>query len=259
MPPPTSDPLPGPPPEASTATAGSPGPGGGERDPNTFPYATWGPVAGLAATFPFFLLALASIGGDSSEDEITTGVAIGAQLIQGLLFISIPAIIAAVTGAGNRMVSFLGSLGFRRFPFWRSLKLVALGAVVYYVCLFSTAILMDVLGIGELKQDDISSQFGSFGIQLLLIAVLAPISEEVFFRGLLFGGLRRRMGPYLAALISGVLFGMMHAPTGPSAVLPLIIFGIVLALIYERTGSLWPAIGLHAFNNTIALIAINAS
>lgn len=253
-------------PEPTSPIESEPGPGpipdpgsDDSRNPNIFPYATWGPLAGLAATLPFFLLALASIGGDSGADEISSGVAIGAQLIQASIFIAVPAIIAAITGAGDRLVSFLDSLGFRRFRFWHSLKLIALGAVLYYACLFTTALLMDLLGIGKLEQDDISSQFGSFWVQVLLIAVLAPISEEIFFRGLLFGGLRRRMGPYLAALISGTLFGMMHAPTGPSAVIPLIVFGIVLALVYERTGSLWPAIGLHSFNNAIALIAINST
>ena len=73
---------------------------------------------------------------------------------------------------------------------------------------------------------------------VLLIAVAAPIAEEIFFRGMLFGGLRRRLSTFAAAAISALVFGGLHAATGVTAVPPLIVFGFVLALLYERTGSL---------------------
>ena len=88
---------------------------------------------------------------------------------------------------------------------------------------------------------------------VFVIAVVAPISEEIFFRGMLFGGLRRRLPTIAAAAISAAVFGALHAPTGPTAVPPLIAFGFVLALLYERSGSLGPAIVLHAINNSLAL------
>ena len=84
--------------------------------------------------------------------------------------------------------------------------------------------------------------------------VIAPICEETFFRGMLFGGLRRRMPPIPAALISGLVFGGLHAATGVSAIPVLVVFGVVLALVYERTRSLVPGMILHAFNNTLALL-----
>jgi uncharacterized protein len=88
---------------------------------------------------------------------------------------------------------------------------------------------------------------------VFLIAVAAPVAEEIFFRGMLFGGLRRRLSTYPAAAISALVFGALHATTGISAVPPLIIFGFVLALLYERTGSLVPGMLLHALNNALAL------
>jgi len=59
---------------------------------------------------------------------------------------------------------------------------------------------------------------------------------------------------FVAALVSGLIFGALHAVTGLSAVPPLIVFGFVLALLYERTGSIVPGILLHMLNNSVALI-----
>ncbi len=85
--------------------------------------------------------------------------------------------------------------------------------------------------------------------------IAAPISEEICFRGMLFGGLRERLPRLAAALIAGLVFGGLHALTGVTAVPPLIFFGFVLALLYERTGSIVPCILLHMLNNSVALLA----
>lgn len=85
-----------------------------------------------------------------------------------------------------------------------------------------------------------------------LTCVVAPIAEELFFRGFLFGALRRH-GLVLAVLVSGIAFGLAHVASSPIAfVVPLAALGVILALLYERTGSLYPSIALHALNNSIA-------
>ena len=53
------------------------------------------------------------------------------------------------------------------------------------------------------------------------------------------------------------MFGTVHAPTGPTAVIPLAILGTGLALLYERTGSIWPGIIAHAINNSLALLVVS--
>jgi len=71
---------------------------------------------------------------------------------------------------------------------------------------------------------------------------------------MLFGGLRERMPRIAAALISAAIFGGLHATTGVSAIPPLIGFGFVLCLLYEKTGSIVPGIILHMLNNSVALL-----
>lgn len=84
----------------------------------------------------------------------------------------------------------------------------------------------------------------------LVVIVVAPVCEEIFFRGIVFRVLRMRMGFWLAAAIDGVLFGLVH---GVNVVLPILIFlGIVLCWVFERTGTLFATIAIHALNNTLA-------
>jgi membrane protease YdiL (CAAX protease family) len=71
---------------------------------------------------------------------------------------------------------------------------------------------------------------------------------------MLFGGLRERLPFWAAGLISAAIFGALHVTTGISVVPPLVAFGFLLALIYERTGSIWPCILLHMLNNSVALL-----
>lgn len=90
-----------------------------------------------------------------------------------------------------------------------------------------------------------------------LICVGAPVVEELFFRGFLFPALRGWHGVLPAALIVGVLFGAAHAlGSDPAYLVPLALFGFGLCLVYAWTGSLYPGIGLHALNNSIAFGAL---
>lgn len=87
----------------------------------------------------------------------------------------------------------------------------------------------------------------------LLVTVVAPIGEELFFRGFFFGALRNWRGPWPAAIITGLVFGAIHLGSAPvSQLVPLAFFGFVLCLLYHRSGSLFPCIVLHAFNNGLA-------
>jgi membrane protease YdiL (CAAX protease family) len=123
----------------------------------------------------------------------------------------------------------------------------AIGAYLFAAFVYTTF-------VGQPHQKDIAEGFGAVPVQVLLIVFIAPVSEEVCFRGMLFGGLRERLPRLAAALISGVIFGGLHALTGISAVPPLIVFGFILALLYEKTGSIVPGILLHMLNNSVALL-----
>lgn len=81
---------------------------------------------------------------------------------------------------------------------------------------------------------------------------LTPVIEEVVFRGVLYQALRRTMSPGSAALVSAFVFALMHGQL--VLFIPFMFLGVVLALIYERSGSLIPTILVHACNNGIILL-----
>lgn len=82
-------------------------------------------------------------------------------------------------------------------------------------------------------------------------AVIAPVIEELFFRGLIFNALALRMPMLLAALISGAFFGIAH---GDPVLFPVLtVFGMLQAVIYRASGNLVVPMFVHAANNAIFL------
>lgn len=95
---------------------------------------------------------------------------------------------------------------------------------------------------------------GQIVLGALAAVVAAPIAEEVFFRGFLFGALRRRFPFWAAAVISGVVFGAFHVIP---LLIPLMIFvGIGLAYVYERRRSLLASIAAHSAFNMVGYTLI---
>jgi CAAX protease family protein len=151
---------------------------------------------------------------------------------------------------------------FRRLGY-RPFALTAIGILIatliaYYISagLFATYVVQP-------KQEDIGGQLGVGNSDVLisiaavvLIVGLAPIAEESFFRGFFFAGLRSRWSFLPAGILTGLIFGLVHAPTGITTVVPLALLGFALCWLYDRTGSLWPCVIAHAINNGLALALI---
>ena len=181
------------------------------------------------------------------DGTLTSAGSIISQLGTELGFLLVPFALASMRGSTSIQES-LRRLGFRRF------KRSAFGWMALTFVLYLAFTIFYSLVITEPKQKDIAESFGPTAIQVLLIVIAAPIAEETCFRGMLFGGLREKLPRLAAALICGLVFGALHALTGITAVPPLIVFGFLLALLYERTGSIVPGILLHMINNSIALL-----
>jgi membrane protease YdiL (CAAX protease family) len=87
----------------------------------------------------------------------------------------------------------------------------------------------------------------------LLVCVIAPICEEFFFRGFFFRALSNWRGVWPAAIVTGLVFGGIHAAGSPVGfLLPLAFLGFALCLLTWKTRSLYPAIVLHCVNNSLA-------
>ena len=224
-----------------------------QSPPSRFPWANWGAAAaivgvlvslaaGVALAFPAAIL-----GHKPHSEDLTTLGNVGVQLGTALGFLLVPMALAAQNGAAS-VAEILRRLGVRPFRL-SALKWMAAA----YAAFFLFTLLFSVL-VTPPDQKNIAEDFGSWPLQVLLIVVAAPISEEICFRGMLFGGLRTGLSRLPAALIVGLVFGGLHATTGLGAVPPLMVFGFVLCLLYEKTESIVPGMLLHALNNALVLL-----
>jgi uncharacterized protein len=175
---------------------------------------------------------------------------------QGLLFVGIPIAIAA-TRVSSRPWRVMGFVRFKASDLW----LVLLGVFAQIVITVAFAQLFFTPEQDTLVEDVNFDETTFTAIAtVFLIVVAAPITEETLFRGLFFGGLRTVAPFWVAAAVSGVIFGAVHLGSGDVAVAGLLaFFGVVLAWLYEKTGSLGPPILLHMLNNSLAIIPLLSS
>jgi len=165
--------------------------------------------------------------------------------------------LAAFFGAGLAAIAIavapLGipavpALGFQAVG-WRP---IVLGVVV--TTLISVAV--SQLGVepqGMKQAVEIASRPDEFLISLAILAGLAPVAEELTFRGLLYGWLAGRWGPVVAWIVSSLAFAAAHVELAHAVlVLPL---GLWFGWLRWRTGSLWPSLVAHIANNGLAVSA----
>ncbi len=174
-------------------------------------------------------------------------------VIQDAIFVGTAVVLA---GMGARKVASW-QFGLRSTPRWRAVGLIllALLAFLIFVAVWSQLV--------HAEKDQVLEKLGTKeGTELLLASaaltcVVAPICEELLFRGFIFTALRNLRGPWLAALLTGLIFGAVHSTSAPAEdLLPLAALGFLLCLLYRATGSLYPCIAVHAVNNAFAFGAI---
>lgn len=138
-------------------------------------------------------------------------------------------------------------LGLRRW--WWQVALAYLGVV-----LLASLVVSQLSAPGE--QPNVMAggvQFGPVAIAAIWVAValVGPLVEEVVFRRILLGWLEARVGIVLAVLVQAALFAVLHVV--PAAMVLTFLLGLATAALARRHRTLWPALALHALNNTLAV------
>jgi len=185
-------------------------------------------------------------GGSLRASPLTTTLLV---LVQDLV------LVAALWAFGVRRGGWR-SLGLRGFKAQRGcgLAMGVLPASFTFNILYAVIVIV-ILRL-PYKPQAILPLFGGglpgFVAALFTVVVIAPLAEEAFFRGFVFAGLRPRLGVVGAALVSAAVFGAVHLSLG--TFLPVAFLGLLLTLLYEATGSLYPSIIAHACNNGFGLL-----
>ena len=219
--------------------------------------AGWPPWTALAALFTGLVTTIiggsivaAASGTAGSLDNPPPGVSIALTLFQNLALVGAAILFSRLAGRPTAP-----DFGLRRPPLKRAVGLLAAVWIGFYA---ASALWVLALKLDEHQElpDRLGADRGSVNLLavVVLITVIAPLGEELFFRGYFFGALRNWRGVWPAAILTGLVFGAIHAGSAPAGFLvPLAFFGIGLCLLYHYSGSLYPCIALHALNNSIAL------
>ena len=196
----------------------------------------------IAAGFPLLPVALLTEAGDA-----VAGVALLVLvLVQDAALVGV-----AVFFASRRLKPQPWHFGLRRTRFWVTAGL-ALGA--------GLLILGFEVGLLELfdtdaPEDELASSniVGAIAVGLAVI-VVAPVTEELFFRGFFYRALRTRMRVVWAVLIDSLVFASIHVQYIGHPEIFIVIggFATVACLVYEKTGSIFACIAIHAAFNTVA-------
>ena len=201
--------------------------------------------------------------GGSTVSHPTAVVSIIGDIVFDLCFVA-AALIMVYTGAGvaGRLPS-PAEFGFRRAHLRTAIATFVLAAIVYYVVTDVYAALANLHGNDKLPSElSNTHNHAAIALTAVFVCAVAPMCEEFFFRGFLFGTLRkmrvtvagRDASVGIAAVITGILFGLVHTGSASSQFLiPLGFLGFMLCIVRWRTGSLYPGMAMHSANNALAL------
>jgi uncharacterized protein len=231
------------------------------------PTTGWPPWTAFVALFAGIALALVgglfvdipalALGAKITSSHTPGGVTIADTVVQDVGFVCVAVFFAQL---GGRAVS-AWQFGLRRpAGGWRRAAGLVLTLLVAFIVL--SAIWSALV---HPEEEKILETLGSKeGAPLLILSaaltcVVAPICEEFLFRGYIFTALRNWRGTLPAALVTGVLFGGVHAGSAPALnLVPLAALGFGLCLLYRCSGSLYPCIVAHCLNNCLAFSSLES-
>ncbi len=242
-------------------TAGDAAPPPGEPPAPAKAPAAWGPGrvgVGIAVLLVLSLIEVAVVSAfDPSLDSL--GARLAAQALLAGTLIGVAFGVAADRGSPGAAATPGWRLGLRR-PL-RSPYAIAGAAYLAYI-VFALVYSAFVHPHQRDITRDLGFGHGDLGTVAagLLIVLAAPISEEIFFRGFIFGGFRQRLSFPVAALLAAAIFGLFHyTGSGSLTVVPQLAFlGFALCWVYEETGSIYPTIALHMLNNAFAFAVLTS-
>ena len=199
-----------------------------------------------------FALALAGRG------LVSTGTGDGVDVLAGtaLIVLSAAPIALALILANLHERPTAGEFALRRPPLLRATGLLA---AVWLGLTALTVLWVAALGLNGEEGQALTERLGTEGtvsviVLVVVVTIVGPVGEEVLFRGYIFRALRNWRGVWPAAITSGVLFAAVHLGwVSLGLIVPIVVFGIAMCLLYHWTGSLYPCIAVHAFGNAIPL------
>jgi membrane protease YdiL (CAAX protease family) len=189
---------------------------------------------------------------------LTTSLAALLYLVTLIITIGVPWLI-------KKRRTSRADIGLTRLPSWTDIFITPAGLIIYLI-LSSTFILLatqvlpgfDVNQVQDTGFKQLNYRY-EYILAFTTLVVIAPLAEEILFRGYLYGKLKKFVPVWVAILATSLLFGFLHGDL--NLAVDTFALSIVLCLLRESTGSIWASILLHMTKNGIAfyILFINPS
>ncbi len=151
-------------------------------------------------------------------------------------------------------------IGLTRLPRWMDISLAPAGFIVYFLCsaslVYIVGLLIPSFDLNQVQETGFKdiTQYHEYILAFATLIIIAPVAEEVLFRGYLYGKLRTVVPVWVAVLITSGLFGVVHGQL--NVAVDVFALGVVLCILREVTGSIWTGILLHMLKNSVAFYVL---
>lgn len=177
-----------------------------------------------------------------------------AYLLQFLVTVGLVVLLTGVVHRSNWQ-----ELGLTLLPAKQFFRYGIMGGLVLLTVIFLLSLPIEILNPDlepQAYEEMLRIAQGSGQLLLLVLmgAVLAPISEELFYRGMIYPLTRYSLGPFWGAIGAGLIFGLAHWDLWRA--IPLAVGGAILCYLYEKSGSIWATATAHGIWNGIMTLLV---
>lgn len=231
--------------------------------PRAHPTITWG-IGDFLLAWLVGLLASVVVGGFIAGKRLTPLDIAVTVVVQDGAYVGWLWLVSQRKGLGSLAADF-GLVRRPRGGWWAAAPWFLVGVVLQVVSYWPLRLLQDAHG-GEAKQEIVKvverGSGGAFVLLVVAVLVVAPVAEELMFRGVLLRSLLRRLGPGAAVLISAAAFGAVHLldfSAGSLVALPvLVLVGVVSGWLAVTSGDLGRSVLFHVGFNAFTALALIA-
>ena len=184
------------------------------------------------------------------------GIAVISAVFSAIVYLLSLLIVVGVPWILKRRVTSRKELGLQRLPSWLDIGLAPAGFVVYLVgsviLLAVMTTLLPSIDADQVQQNGFENigQRYEYVLAFATLVLIAPLAEEVLFRGYLYGKIRTKVPIWVAILAVSALFAVVHGQW--NVAIDVFALSIVLCILREVTGSIWSGILLHMLKNGVA-------
>ena len=202
-------------------------------------------LSGIAIIWISYLVAV-DVGNGAAEVMGVPVAIITATVLSGTFAVTALSFSAVLYRQPVNTLGFVKIYGLKPYAFAVGMWLMALIILMFWIAALNW-LKLDFLLPPDTAQQVMDKAGGNLIATLILVGIVGPIAEEIFFRGFVLPGLVKRFGVTQSLLLSSLLFGIFHFD--PGAIVPTFILGLALGWVYLKTGALWPEIFAHGLHN----------